>query len=1172
MEALPTPIKGYADWRSYKAIRLENGVTVVLVHDVNSKHFACANSVSVGASCDPRELSGLAHFTEHMCFLGSEEYPRENEYKQYLSKHGGRSNASTSLSHTTYQFEILAEDEVALKALDIFVHFFVNPLFTKSGTQREVQAVDSENSKNKSTDGRRRLQILKALADQNHHYSKFTTGDRHTLPAADVEDTAYGDEIPAQSNDPQLQRIIEEINNGGEKCTKRHEADLVREAVLAFHKRHYYPERMVAVLVGPQSLEQLETWAMERFSKVVDRRVGMSEDDGDDRMRMLATRLVDRSANDAPPVSILSSDVEYVPAFRADVQGTWPVLLTTKPLSDMRKLVVYFPVPPTYSTPDNSPTSMLSHLLGHEGVGSAYAFLQDAGLITSLSAGSRINAPDQNLFQVQISLTESGERNWADVVKVVFDYADMLCKASCSDDASDLTRIWDEVCRLNRMTFNQRSPGAAYSFAPSLAQSVSKFGTYRGLTAGFHLHEGAETLPMEKLYSFCKHIVPSNCFVERCSKNAWEEIEGSDSNSNSSSSGYFGLQTEKWYGVEFFLTPIDEKMTALWAEPNQNASHLSLPNPNQYIPRSLELCEDLPDEAKSPRIEKAIDPPVLLENGPEGRLWWRLDDRYALPKSSLTVLIRTTKAEHKLVRLDGGAAIYDFDSKSSQLSNLLTLVFQEATAQYTYDAHLAGLGFTLSKSSSGFSLTVSGYSDRLSTYAQELLIKFCSSDFIKKNHFTSSKDRTVRSLRSFHESKRADSIAMYYRDLLLSGKNQGVENSLATVEQISLDDIISHHHDVFSDCDSKLEVLYTGNVSQDHAVTMFDAAKNIVRAKRRNVEANGSSDANRSLVPGPLERRLPPGEDIEIHFQSRNVKEENGAVIVTFQSQVDGFKGKALSTEDSLKRSAAIRLISRIVKEPFFNELRTKQQLGYIVSSFYESGYTTRQAAYFASNPAAVPHSTSIDSLSMYVLSKKVKPTDIANRIDEFLVGFRDRLVDQSEEDLDKHASALARLLTKPTRKLNSEASSHMSKIRRFSPELFSSENENNAVNSMPWDSAQILARAVRGLKKEDIISVWDSLVVNSESAKITSLVYGAKYPLEPGLQGKPLTTMEGLLKKRSTLKPYGSCEPSQQGLKFLLRRKPALCYAVVGAAAAVTVGAVIMSKCGRLNNDQKTK
>ena len=232
-----------------------------------------------------------------------------------------------------------------------------------------------------------------------------------------------------------------------------------------------------------------------------------------------------------------------------------------------------------------------------------------------------------------------------------------------------------------------------------------------------------------------------------------------------------------------------------------------------------------------------------------GRLWWRLDDRYALPKSSLTVLFRTTKAEHKRVHLDGGAAIYDYDHKSAQLSNLLTSIFHEATAQSTYDAHLAGLGFSLSKSSSGFTLTVSGYSDRLSDYAKELLTNFCSSDFIGETQFASCKDGTVRSLRSFHESKRADSIAIYYRDLLVSGKGEGVEKSLATVEQISLDDVISHHHDVFSDSDSKLEVLYTGNVSQDQAAVMFDAAKNIVR-KRRSVKADVSSGTNTSWEPG----------------------------------------------------------------------------------------------------------------------------------------------------------------------------------------------------------------------------------------------------------------------------------------------------------------------------------
>lgn len=69
-----------------------------------------------------------------MCFLGSEKYPGENEYKRYLSSHGGRSNASTSMHLTTYKFDVLAEH--AEKAVDIFSNFFIAPLFTVSGTGR----------------------------------------------------------------------------------------------------------------------------------------------------------------------------------------------------------------------------------------------------------------------------------------------------------------------------------------------------------------------------------------------------------------------------------------------------------------------------------------------------------------------------------------------------------------------------------------------------------------------------------------------------------------------------------------------------------------------------------------------------------------------------------------------------------------------------------------------------------------------------------------------------------------------------------------------------------------------------------------------------------------------------------------------------------------------------
>lgn len=63
---LPPVIKGSSDWREYRPLLLPNGVTVVLVNDKESKTTSCAVSVGAGASADPRELSGLAHFTEHM--------------------------------------------------------------------------------------------------------------------------------------------------------------------------------------------------------------------------------------------------------------------------------------------------------------------------------------------------------------------------------------------------------------------------------------------------------------------------------------------------------------------------------------------------------------------------------------------------------------------------------------------------------------------------------------------------------------------------------------------------------------------------------------------------------------------------------------------------------------------------------------------------------------------------------------------------------------------------------------------------------------------------------------------------------------------------------------------------------------------------------------------------
>ena len=66
IKPLPTPIKGWSDWREYRAFELENGVTCLVINDKESKTTAMSCCVNVGAAADPRSLSGLAHFCEHM--------------------------------------------------------------------------------------------------------------------------------------------------------------------------------------------------------------------------------------------------------------------------------------------------------------------------------------------------------------------------------------------------------------------------------------------------------------------------------------------------------------------------------------------------------------------------------------------------------------------------------------------------------------------------------------------------------------------------------------------------------------------------------------------------------------------------------------------------------------------------------------------------------------------------------------------------------------------------------------------------------------------------------------------------------------------------------------------------------------------------------------------------
>ena len=66
-------LKPPLDNRDYVAYVLDNGLRVLLCSDKSSTEAAAAMDVHVGATSDPESVPGLAHFNEHMLFLGTEK-------------------------------------------------------------------------------------------------------------------------------------------------------------------------------------------------------------------------------------------------------------------------------------------------------------------------------------------------------------------------------------------------------------------------------------------------------------------------------------------------------------------------------------------------------------------------------------------------------------------------------------------------------------------------------------------------------------------------------------------------------------------------------------------------------------------------------------------------------------------------------------------------------------------------------------------------------------------------------------------------------------------------------------------------------------------------------------------------------------------------------------------
>lgn len=199
---------------------LPNGLRLHLAHDPAASRAAAWLRVAAGSHDEPSAHPGLAHFLEHLSFLGGAAFPGDERLMPWLQVRGGQVNASTRGRTTDYFFEVTAEHLGA--GLARLIDMLARPLLDIDAQRREREVLEAEYLA-RSADEQTLIDAALALGlPAGHPLRRFAAGRRDSLAL---------------------------------------ENDAFQRALREFHAAHYHAGNCQLWLQGPQALDELERLA-----------------------------------------------------------------------------------------------------------------------------------------------------------------------------------------------------------------------------------------------------------------------------------------------------------------------------------------------------------------------------------------------------------------------------------------------------------------------------------------------------------------------------------------------------------------------------------------------------------------------------------------------------------------------------------------------------------------------------------------------------------------------------------------------------------------------------------------------------------------------------------------------------------------------------------------------
>jgi secreted Zn-dependent insulinase-like peptidase len=871
------PVQSPNDDLRYRLLTLENELHVLLISDPDTPKAAASLDVRVGSGDNPPGRGGLAHFLEHMLFLGTDKYPDAAEYERYITEHGGSRNAYTSFEHTNYFFDVNAP--FLPEALDRFAQFFISPRFDAQYVDREKNAVEAEYQMGLKSDARRGLDVLQEIMNQEHPFSQFSVGSLDTL-----------EDRPDSS---------------------------IRDELISFYDKHYSANAMRLVVMGAESLDELEALVAPMFSAVPNK----SYDPGEIEQPLFAP-------------------------------GSLPMLVQIQPQATLRQLQVSFPLPDYRELYDVKPLSYLGNLVGHEGEGSLLSQLKAEGLAESVAAGSGLGWRGGSLFSVSINLTERGVSEYRRVLQLLFAYMDMLRQKGPQ------AWLYDEQSRLADLSFRFKEKVEPIRYVSSLAGGMHYYAPEDVLQGPYIMNRYDEAL----LADLFQRLTPENSMVVLSDQNVATD------------------RVAERYQVPYAAELITAEQVSAWRDQGA-ADGLHLPAANEFIAEDVSLLELDPNNP--------VIPEIALEQGRQ-RIWFRQDDEFRVPRGATYINFRSPSIGDSAAQT--AAAV------------LYTALLKDEVNEFAYPALLAGLSFDIYKHAQGISLRVSGYNDKQAVLLGQLLDVMVAPSF-NAQRFENIRSDLVRQLQNSVAKRPSSQLIDDLREALLYGEwgEQALIDELEQLDRKALKSFVSGFWE-----GATAEALLYGN----YPPTAVKALSAMLDGVISTESAPG--------LPDVKVLKLAPGESL---LYGVDIPHDDAVVAWYLQGRDNNWADRA-----------ATLLTGQIMKSGFFQQLRTEQQLGYVVSAF---SWPQRD----------------VPGLVMLVQSPVADAPGVLEAMETFMQGVTG---DLDEDQFGRHQAALLSEIRRPDKNLWERAEFYWQSIAKKQWDFDGREALATAVENFTLDDWQV--------------------------------------------------------------------------------------------------------------------